>query len=66
MMGHNKLLIVKLGKFKNLCNFLRLPSQVIQIGNTLAMVSSLTFFSAWMMLSQQQQPQEVGAAQLFF
>jgi hypothetical protein len=46
MIDHNKLLIVKLGKSKNLCNFLCLPSQVIQIGNTLASVSSLTFFSA--------------------
>jgi len=45
MIGHNKLLIVKLGKSKNLCNFLRLTSQVIQIGKTLAIVSSLTFFS---------------------
>ena len=45
-MGYNKLLIVKLGKSKNLCIFLRLPSQVIPMGNILAMVSSLTSFSA--------------------
>jgi hypothetical protein len=46
MMGHSKLLIVKLGKSKNLCMFLRLPSQVIHSGNTLVMVSSLTSFFA--------------------
>jgi hypothetical protein len=34
MMGHNKLLMVKLGKSKNLCIFLRLSSQVIHSGNT--------------------------------
>ena len=63
-MGHNELLMVKLGKSKNLCIFLRLPSQVIPMGNTLAMVSSLTSFSARMMLSQKQQHQELGATQL--